>query len=421
MSDLHAALGHIATHASAAAAPVAVDRLLRRTHRQRVARAVAASGLAAATVLGVALTATAFGDGRTVPPAQTRTPAPDDTAQPSPTPTATSATATADQPWPPAARLTAEPTCGAPLPAVEDPDPEGSRDVNLFTYVTAWPAVAGEPLALTTSVSIGLDGVELHGRPLAVPQLLVLRDDVVVAQVDLGTQVPPTLSARVPDGGGPATATAVDLEACDGSGTLPAGDYTMLAWQPFAPVTGTEVGRGDVGTFGGPGNLLLVGDPEGLRIEPAGSGRMPGCGDLFTLDPVDDPEILVSAEVLVGRTDGGGFVADPAGDALWTTTTVSPEGELRPVNGNLVTRTYLVDADGTVAFWDDTDTMSDDGWTWTWQPLDCRTGERLAGTYRAFAQATLWPWPGMPATPVTEVVELPSVTVAPEAQGVSSR
>ncbi|GEN80093.1 hypothetical protein [Actinotalea fermentans] len=411
MSDLHAALGHIATHACAAAAPVAVDRLLRRTHRRRAARAVAASGLAAVAVLGVALTATAFGDGRTVPPAQTTTPAPDDTAQPSPTQAPTPAE---DEPWPPAARLTAEPTCGAPLPAVEDPDPEGSRDVNLFTYVTAWPAVAGEPVELTTSVAIGLDGVELHGRPLAVPQLLVLRDGAVVAQVDLGTQVPPTLSARVPDGGGPATETAVVLEACDGSGPLPAGDYAMLAWQPFAPVPGAEVGRDDVGTFGGPGDLFLVGEQQGLRIEPAGTRPMPGCGHLFTLDPVDDPGTQITAEVLLGRTDGGGFVADPAGDALWTTTTVSPEGELRPVNGNLVTRTYLVDADGAVAFWDDPDTMVGDGWTWTWQPLDCRTGERLVGTYRAFTQAILWPWPGMPATPVTEVVELPSVTVAPE-------
>lgn len=410
MNDLHAALDSIAARATVVATPVAVDRLLRRVHRQRVARAVAASGLAAASVTGVAFAAVGLADDSPAPPAQT-TPTPDDTSAPSPTPSVE------DAAWPAAVRLATSPTCGEPLPAMENPDPDGSAEVYFFTFVTGWPAVVGEPLALQTTAVIGLDGVELHGRPLAVPHLTIMRDDVVVGMIELGSEVPETLSALVSTGGGPTTEVSPVLTACDGSGPLPAGDYRMVVWQPFAPVAGADVGRPEVATFGGPETLLLAADPEGLRIEPAGTGRMPGCGDPFTLETVDDPTWLVEGQVVVGRLEAGELVADPAGDVLSVWFTSGPQGEPYPMNGWPASRTYLVDAGGHVAFWDDRSLLSDEEANLLWEPVDCRTGERLDGTYRAYHQEVRWPWPGMPAEPPTELVRLPDVTVGPAADG----
>lgn len=408
-TDLRGTLDGIAGRATAAAAPVPVDRLVRRLHARRTLRTLAASGLCAATVAGLALGAVALGRPPATPPADTSLATREPTADPTPTAVADP---TAGE-WPSSLRLTGEVTCGAPLPGVDDPDPEGSREVYLFTTVTRWPAVAGEPFGLQTSVAIGIDGVELHGHPTRPPQLVVLRDDVVVAMVDLADSVPDVLSATVPDGGGPLTEASVLLDRCDGGGVLPAGDYSMLVWQSFEQVTGADVGRPEVGALGGAEPLLLAGEVEGLRIEPADAARTLTCDDAFVLEPVDDPGTLLEGHATIGRTEGGGMVPDPAGDTLSVLTTVSPEGDLGPVNGNLVTRTYLVDADGRVAFWDDPALMAGQPWSWGWPPVDCRTGERLDGTFRVFAQATLWPWPGMDPTPVSEVVELPPVTVAP--------
>ncbi len=330
---------------------------------------------------------------------------------PSPDPTDESEPTPADdvRPWPDAARLTEAPTCGAPLPAMVDPDPDGAHEVYFFTYVTGWPAVEGEPLALQTSVAIGLEGGELHGQPLAVPQLVVLRDDVVVGMVDLPTELPATLTALISTGGGPVTEAEPVLTACDGSGPLPAGDYRMFVWQPFAPVAGFS---------GGPEDLLLAADAEGLRIEPAGTPRLPGCGHPFDPEPIDDARWLVEGEVVVGRESPDGFTPDPTGDRISAFFTSGPDGEPYAMSGWPEGRAYLVDTDGTIAFWDDPALMVDEAPSGRlWEPLDCRTGERLAGTYRAFRYETRWPWPGMPAEPPREVVRLPDVTVAPAAGG----
>jgi hypothetical protein len=133
--------------------------------------------------------------------------------------------------------------------------------------------------------------------------------------------------------------------------------------------------------------------------------------------PSDEPGVAIRGAVVVGAVDpeSGGFTGTGLGDTLWVDVAAAAEVPAGPSDGGdrAAVTTTLVDAAGTVAFWTDpgrelrgeaTDgsgaTLPDGLWAGT----DCRTGEPLAGTYRAFATT------GDPVAGGGETVELAPVT-----------
>ncbi len=123
------------------------------------------------------------------------------------------------------------------------------------------------------------------------------------------------------------------------------------------------------------------------------------CGVAFAPAGTDDPDVEVQGAVLVGvLAPDGGFETSGAGDTLLVEVGAGPDvptGPLDTVDRSGVT-TVLVGPDGTVAFWTDPDRQEPMGWVdgvsavpdGVYPAVDCRTGDPLTGTYRAYATTT---------------------------------
>lgn len=135
------------------------------------------------------------------------------------------------------------------------------------------------------------------------------------------------------------------------------------------------------------------------------------CGQVLDATPTDSDVIEIHGQVVPARLDLTipTFTPDPEGDHLFVDVTVTSEHPGRPAgDGTTAVQTYLLDADGAVAFWDDPTLgvhhESADGSTSTayggFAAVDCRTGRPLAGQYSAIA------WDAVAG----ELVELAPVT-----------
>ncbi|MDC7120860.1 hypothetical protein OMK64_04870 [Cellulomonas fimi] len=121
------------------------------------------------------------------------------------------------------------------------------------------------------------------------------------------------------------------------------------------------------------------------------------CGADVALDEVDDPDVEIRGQVVVGTLQPDlSFEDDSAGSALHVDVSVTPDVPAGPFDGGdrSDVTTMLVAPDGRVAFWSDparqisrtaTDgsgAVSPDG---VYDAVDCGTGQPLTGTYRAYA------------------------------------
>lgn len=174
-----------------------------------------------------------------------------------------------------------------------------------------------------------------------------------------------------------------------------------------------------VGAVGAGVGLLGGGPSEDHR--PAApstpSPVVPTCGAEFSFRETDDVDVAVHGTVMVGTIDehNGAFQGSSTGDALYVDVFLEPDGPAGPLDSpdRSSATTVLVDPGGTVAFrtdpsrqlqfeaTDGSGAVAADG---LYDAADCRTGEPLEGTYRAFAVVT------DPTTGSAEVVQLAPVS-----------
>jgi hypothetical protein len=212
-----------------------------RRHRRRRAAVSTVAGL---VVLGSAVVAGA---------AVVDRPAPVPPASPAPTPS-TTVTAPAPTSTPTAAATpagtvlpTGDPTlpfgaCGSLADAPADHPSDDRWTVSLG--LDAAQVAVGDPLGVSTRLEVVLspqwtpNGAWYGAHPDSGPELLVLRDGVVVGDGDLYGDVPSTLTTyQVPAAAhSPLYVGRQPLTSCADGGALPAGTYQVVATTPVLPL-----------------------------------------------------------------------------------------------------------------------------------------------------------------------------------------
>jgi hypothetical protein len=246
--DLHSALDDLArrtadeqSHLMRAGTGLSADGVASgaRRHRRRRAAVTTVAGL---VVLGSAVVAGAAVVDRPapVPPAS---PAPSTTAPtPAPTSTPTAAATPAGTVLP-----TGDPTlpfgaCGSLADAPADHPSDDRWTVSLG--LDAAQVAVGDPLGVSTRLEVVLspqwtpNGAWYGAHPDSGPELLVLRDGVVVGAGDLYGDVPSTLTTyQVPAAAhSPLYVGRQPLTSCADGGALPAGAYQVVATTPVLPL-----------------------------------------------------------------------------------------------------------------------------------------------------------------------------------------
>ncbi|VTR78624.1 hypothetical protein [Cellulomonas hominis] len=240
--DLHSALDALArrtaaeqSHLMRAGTGLSADGVASgaRRHRRRRAAVATVAGL---VVLGSAVVAGATVVDRPVP-APPASPAPSATS-PAPTPSATpdgTVLPVGDPSLPFGA-------CGSLADAPTD-HPSDDRWTVALALDSSQVAV-GDPLTLSTRLDVALppewtpNGAGYGAHPDAGPELLVLRDGVVVATGDSYGDVPSTLATYTVAAAAhsPLYAGRYPLTSCADGGALPAGTYQVVATTPVLPL-----------------------------------------------------------------------------------------------------------------------------------------------------------------------------------------
>jgi hypothetical protein len=283
--ELHAALGDLAGRGAdeqaarlRAATGLSAERVVAVAGRRRRVRVAAAGGSALAVVAALVLGGAALAE-RPEPlpaaPGPTRTPSPTPSPSPSPTPTA-SAPATALPAGDPAAPFG---TCGSLLASAP---PRDDRWV-----VAGGPRAervdVGEPLPVSAMVQGALSvnweptGANVGLLEDSGPEVLVLRDGVVVAGGDLYGDVPAGYGSYYAEAGIHAVyfAGTLPLTSCQDGGDLPPGDYQVVTSALALPL------GDDAAVLDTPLEVLaaqheadwvrVVGDPEPFSVVASGA------------------------------------------------------------------------------------------------------------------------------------------------------
>ncbi|MBO1753051.1 hypothetical protein J4G33_14660 [Actinotalea sp. BY-33] len=150
------------------------------------------------------------------------------------------------------------------------------------------------------------------------------------------------------------------------------------------------------------------------------------CGVRFELEPVDSPGLELLGGVTVGALaeEDGLYRVGVGEELLHPAVTAYPETPGEPGGALASLHTYLVDEAGTIALWDPpTEELGSEATNGSGafniaglrDAVDCRTGQPLLGTYRAFSVAS--PGTGLPDQdePGIEIVELEPVTFGADA------
>ncbi|WP_315098487.1 hypothetical protein, partial [uncultured Cellulomonas sp.] len=266
--------------------------------------------------------------------------------------------------------------------------PAAASPITLGATLDRYPQQTYSAMPVTLEVKVG-EGVRLQDAI----DVVVATDGVVVAvaseAVDFGV-----------DNAGPysvGAGSAITLAACDGpdvAKALPDGQYVLYA----------VLASADAGLAVSPGEPLAI----------VGNARERWCGADAAVLPRTDDRVVIAGDV----TDDGAVDVQ----LRWTGTA---EAQV------LDERVVLVDeATGRIAA--DSDTWSDSverfsggltpgellGFGIPWHQTGCADGEPLpAGTYRAYAMATVAPAPAdlgsWPATNATAVAELSGTVTVP--------
>lgn len=390
LRDLHD--GAALAHASGDGFPTAA--MAGRVRRNRRVRAGALSAVATVAVVGVAWAGTAvagLGDPPTLQPAE-------------PTVTETPGEYTG-------------PACGTAIgdvPVFDEPP--------LVIDFTFELDVAGPVDPLTGRVVLAVaDELDITFQPdgmLEGVDYSAVQDGVVVGY-GRGALADGTLQALSGRQGVTALVT-LPLRPCSGAGTLAAGDYQLFASMPVLGVGDDQDGPPDSRTIlGGPWPFIFADGPSEESDDPVlwdpVAAAAPPCGEPFALELVDSPLIEVTGVVLIGSYDPGldHFSSGDGSSHLHVSTWFQSE-TFSPINGTFTEDTYLIDAEGTVAFWD-FHRLEDSDWDFgtrspkflLYEARNCLTGEPLAGTYRVVMAVTRDD-PALPA-PDVEVGELEPV------------
>jgi hypothetical protein len=398
LRDLHD--GAALAHASGDGFPTAA--MVGRVRRNRRVRAGALSAVAAVAVVGVVWAGSAVAglvDSAPIEPAQpsvTPEPPDTDTAEPD---------------------AYAGPDCGSVIgdvPVFDEPPLVIEATLDRDVAGPADPLPVRVVLAVPNEFEVTLepDGM-LEGLDYTAVQ-----DGVVVAYGSgpLVEGTWQTLSGRQ----GVTALASISLQPCDADTTsLAAGDYEL-----FASIPVTLVGESDEANsrtiLGGPWPFIIAEGPseessdDPVLWDPVAAAAPP-CGEPFALAFVDSPLIEVTGGIVLGTYDRGlDHFAPSEGSSHLVVSTLIQSETLSPINGTSDETTYLLDAEGRVAFWD-FHRIEDDDWDFgtrspkflLYEARNCLTGEALAGTYRVVMAVTRDD-PALPA-PDVEVGELEPV------------